>query len=281
LTSFNNKSAGGQLEHPCDVKSSKTTTEGYDSFFEDSTDVNKTISDNNISFIIILIIFEIQQFRPMNYRNLTVTFIFGICLTTLCVAQDIAVLKYKGGGDWYSNPTSLPNLISFCNTNINTKINPKPEVVEVGSSDIFQFPILHMTGHGNVFFSNEDAQNLRNYLLSGGFLHIDDNYGLEPYITKELKKVFPDKELVELPKTHEIFNIFYKFPEGLPKIHVHDGKRPQAFGVFHEGRLVLLFTYESDLGNGWEDSEVHNDPIELHETALKMGANIVKYVFEH
>jgi hypothetical protein len=217
----------------------------------------------------------------MNYRNLTVTFIFGICLTTLCVAQDIAVLKYKGGGDWYSNPTSLPNLISFCNTNINAKINPKPEVVEVGSSDIFQFPILHMTGHGNVFFSNEDAQNLRNYLLSGGFLHIDDNYGLEPYITKELKKVFPDKELVELPKTHEIFNIFYKFPEGLPKIHVHDGKRPQAFGVFHEGRLVLLFTYESDLGNGWEDSEVHNDPIELHETALKMGANIVKYVFEH
>jgi hypothetical protein len=196
-------------------------------------------------------------------------------------AQDIAVLKYKGGGDWYGNPTSLPNLISFCNSNINTKINPKPDVVETGSLDIFLYPMLHMTGHGNVFFSPEDAENLRNYLLSGGFLHIDDNYGMEPYITKELKKVFPNNELVELPKTHEIFNIAYKFPEGLPKIHVHDGKRPQAFGIFNEGRLVLLFTYESDLGNGWEDSEVHNDPIELREKALKMGANIVKYAFEH
>ncbi len=217
----------------------------------------------------------------MNYRNLTLALVFGMFLTSLCVAQDIAVLKYKGGGDWYGNPTSLPNLISFCNNNINTKINPKPEVVETGSLDIFQYPMLHMTGHGNVFFSPEDAENLRNYLLSGGFLHIDDNYGMEPYITKELKKVFPNTELVELPKTHEIFNIAYKFPEGLPKIHVHDGKRPQTFGIFHEGRLVLLFTYESDLGNGWEDAEVHNDPIEIREKALKMGANIVKYAFEH
>ncbi|WP_411039864.1 DUF4159 domain-containing protein [Subsaxibacter sp. CAU 1640] len=196
-------------------------------------------------------------------------------------AQQIAVLKYKGGGDWYSNPTSLPNLITYCNANINTKINSKPEVVEAGSIDIFQYPMLHMTGHGNVFFSDEDAENLRNYLISGGFLHIDDNYGLQPYITKELKKVFPDKELIELPKTHEIFSAVYKFPEGLPKIHEHDNKRPQAFGLFHEGRLLVLFTYESDLGNGWEDAEVHNDPIELREKALKMGANIVKYVFEH
>lgn len=206
---------------------------------------------------------------------------FFFLVSFVVSSQEIAVLKYKGGGDWYGNPTSLPNLIAFCNANINTKINPKPEVVETGSLDIFQYPMLHMTGHGNVFFSEEDAENLRNYLISGGFIHIDDNYGLQPYITKELKKVFPNQELVELPKTHEIFNVFYKFPEGLPKIHVHDGKRPQAFGIFHEGRLVLLFTYESDLGNGWEDSEVHNDPIELHETALKMGANIVKYVFEH
>ena len=217
----------------------------------------------------------------MKYRFLTVCLLFSVCLTFKSQAQDIAVLKYKGGGDWYGNPTSLPNLIAFCNSNIDTKINPKPEVVETGSLDIFQYPMLHMTGHGNVFFSDADAENLRNYLLSGGFLHIDDNYGLQPYITKELKKVFPNTELVELPKTHEIFNSFYKFPDGLPKIHVHDGKRPQAFGIIHEGRLVLLFTYESDLGNGWEDSEVHNDPIELHETALKMGANIVKYVFEH
>ena len=206
---------------------------------------------------------------------------FFFLVSFVVSSQEIAVLKYKGGGDWYGNPTSLPNLIAFCNANINTKINPKPEVVETGSLDIFQYSMLHMTGHGNVFFSEEDAENLRNYLISGGFIHIDDNYGLQPYITKELKKVFPNQELVELPKTHEIFNVFYKFPEGLPKIHVHDGKRPQAFGIFHEGRLVLLFTYESDLGNGWEDSEVHNDPIELHETALKMGANIVKYVFEH
>ncbi len=209
-----------------------------------------------------------------------VTLIFLI-LSYVVSAQEIAILKYKGGGDWYANPTSLPNLIAFCNANINTKLDAKPEVVETGSPDIFQYPMLHMTGHGNVFFSDQDAENLRNYLISGGFIHIDDNYGLQPYITKELKKVFPNQELMELPKTHEIFNVFYKFSEGLPKIHEHDGKRPQAFGLFHEGRLVVLFTYESDLGNGWEDSEVHNDPIELHEAALKMGANIVKYVFEH
>ena len=138
-----------------------------------------------------------------------------------------------------------------------------------------------MTGHGNVFFSETDAENLRNYLISGGFLHIDDNYGMEPYITKELKKVFPDKDLVELPKNHAIFNIEYKFPNGLPKIHEHDGKRPQAYGLFQENRLILLFTYESDLGDGWEDAEVHNDPADVREKALKMGANIVKYAFEN
>lgn len=220
--------------------------------------------------------------RSSFQRNVSGIFFMILALCSLITfAQDIAVLKYKGGGDWYSNPTSLPNLIAYCNSNINTKINPKPQVVETGSLDIFQYPMLHMTGHGNVFFSSEDAENLRNYLISGGFLHIDDNYGMQPYITKELKKVFPDKDLMELPKTHEIFNNQYKFPEGLPKIHVHDGKRPQAFGIFHEGRLVLLFTYESDLGNGWEDSEVHNDPEETREKALKMGANIVKYAFDN
>ena len=208
--------------------------------------------------------------------------ILCFCLCSIFgFSQDLAVLKYKGGGDWYGNPTSVPNLIAFCNANINTKINPKPETVEPSSIDIFQYPMLHMTGHGNVFFSEADAENLRNYLISGGFLHIDDNYGMQPYITKELKKVFPDKELIELPKTHEIFNIAFKFPEGLPKIHEHEGKRPQAFGIFHEGRLVLLFTFESDLGDGWEDEEVHNDPFEVREKALKMGANIVKYAFEH
>lgn len=195
--------------------------------------------------------------------------------------QELAILKYKGGGDWYSNPTALPNLITYCNNNINTRIKSKPQTVEVGSSDIFQYPFLHMTGHGNVFFSENDAENLRNYLISGGFLHIDDNYGMEPYITKELKKVFPNKDLAEIPSNHEIFNIAYKFPQGLPKIHEHDGKRPQALGIFYEDRLVLLFTFESDLGDGWEDPEVHNDPADVREKALKMGANIVKYAFEN
>lgn len=196
-------------------------------------------------------------------------------------AQDLAIVKYKGGGDWYSNPTALPNLIVYCNETINTKMNPKPQTVEVGSLDIFQFPLLHMTGHGNVFFSEEDAENLRNYLLSGGFLHIDDNYGMQPYIEKELKKVFPNKELLELPANHPIFNAAFPFPNGLPKIHEHDGKQPQAFGIFENGRLLLLFTYESDLGDGWEDPEVHNDPQDVREKALKMGANIVKYAFEN
>jgi hypothetical protein len=196
-------------------------------------------------------------------------------------SQDIAMLKYKGGGDWYSNPTALPNLVKYCNDNIGTNINENIQTVETGSVDIFQFPLLHMTGHGNVFFSEEDAQNLRNYLISGGFLHIDDNYGMEPYITKEIKKVFPNSELIEIPKNHPVFNTEYIFPNGLPKIHEHDGKAPQAFGIFYEDRLVLLFTYETDLSDGWEDQEVHNDPIDVREKALKMGANIVKYAFEN
>ena len=207
--------------------------------------------------------------------------LFFITSSLFSFSQELAILKYKGGGDWYGNPTALPNLIKFCNENINTKINLKPQTVEAGSADIFQFPLVHMTGHGNVFFSESDAENLRSYLISGGFLHIDDNYGMQPYITKELKKVFPNKELVELPASHEIFNTAYKFAKGLPKIHEHDGKRPQAFGIFNEDRLILLFTYESDLGDGWEDVEVHNDPTAVREKALKMGANIVKYAFEN
>jgi hypothetical protein len=209
---------------------------------------------------------------------LSILFIFVTCFN---YSQEIAILKYKGGGDWYSNPTAIPNLIKFCNENINTVIGERPQTVEVGSTDIFQFPYLHMTGHGNVFFSDDDAENLNNYLVSGGFLHIDDNYGMQPYITKELKKVFPNKELIELPSSHPIFNNVYNFPKGLPKIHEHDGKRPQALGIFHENRLILLFTFESDLGDGWEDAEVHNDPQDVREKALKMGANIVKYAFDN
>ncbi|WP_106794455.1 DUF4159 domain-containing protein [Aquimarina sp. Aq78] len=208
-------------------------------------------------------------------------YIFFFLITISIYGQDIAILQYKGGGDWYSNPTALPNLITFCNQNINTAISAKPKTVKPESVDIFQYPYIHMTGHGNVFFTDVDAENLRNYLLSGGFLHIDDNYGMEPYIRKELIKVFPDKELVELPVTHPLFSSKYNFPEGLPKIHEHDGKQPQALGVIHENRLVLLFTFESDLGDGWENPEVHNDPEEVRSKALKMGANIIKYAFEN
>lgn len=196
-------------------------------------------------------------------------------------AQDLAILKYKGGGDWYSNPTSLPNLIAFCNENIATAMNGKPETVAPGSIDIFQYPLIHMTGHGNVFFSDEEAENLRNYLESGGFIHIDDNYGMAEYLPKELKKIFPDQELVELPASHPIFSVAFKFPQGLPKIHEHDGNRPQALGLYANNRLVVLFTTESDLGDGWEDPEVHNDPASVRQKALQMGANIVKYAFEN
>jgi len=215
-------------------------------------------------------------------KELTAIFVFYLGISIFSVdAQELAILKYNGGGDWYSNPTALPNLIKYCNNTIDTKLKDKPETVEVGSSNIFQYPFLHMTGHGNVVFSDEEAQNLRTYLLGGGFLHIDDNYGMQPYLEKELSKVFPDKELEEIGADHSIFSQKFKFPEGLPKIHEHDGKRPQALGIVHENRLILLFTFESDLGDGWEDSSVHNDPPEVREKALQMGANIISYVFKN
>ena len=204
-----------------------------------------------------------------------------LCISMHVNAQDIAILKYKGGGDWYSNPTAMSNLIAFCNSNINTFMNEKPEVVEAGSSDIFQYPFIHMTGHGNVFFDEDDIQNLRSYLLSGGFLHIDDNYGMRPYLETALKKLFPNKQLTELSAKHPIFKTVYNFPDGLPKIHEHDGLSPKAMGLFNDNRLMLLFTYESDLGDGWEDAEVHNDPQEVRLKALQMGANIIKYAFEN
>lgn len=196
-------------------------------------------------------------------------------------AQQIALLKYKGGGDWYVNPTSLPNLIRFCNENIHTKLEAKPATVEPSSLEIFQYPFVHMTGHGNVFFDEEDVDNLRNYLVSGGFLHIDDNYGMDEYVRKEIKKLFPNEELMELPASHPVFHQTFDFPNGIPKIHEHDGKRPQALGIFYRGRLVLLYTHEVDLGDGWEDPEIHHDPQEVRMKALKMGANLVQYVFEN
>lgn len=196
-------------------------------------------------------------------------------------AQEIALLKYEGGGDWYANPTALPNLIAYCNSHIRTSIVPKPATVEPASSEIFKYPFVHMTGHGNVFFSEEAVQNLRKYLLSGGFLHADDNYGMDKYFRREVKKLFPNKKLIELPANHPIFSSVYEFKNGLPKIHVHDGKRPQAFGIFDKNRLILLYTYETDLGDGWENTEIHHDPVEKHRQALKMGANIIHYVFTH
>ncbi len=196
-------------------------------------------------------------------------------------SQEIALLKYNGGGDWYANPTSLPNLIKYSNQIINTKIKAKPATVEPSSPDLFSYPFVHMTGHGNVVFSDSDSNNLKDYLLSGGFLHIDDNYGMDQYIRKEIKKIFPNTALIEIPSNHEIFQKPFVFANGLPKIHEHDNKRPQAFGIFENNRLVLLYTYECDLGDGWEDADVNNDPKEVREKALKMGANILNYIFNN
>lgn len=207
--------------------------------------------------------------------------VFVLLFSLTSFSQEIALLKYNGGGDWYANPTSLPNLIKFCNQTIGTKIKSKNAVVTPSSPDIFSYPYVHATGHGNVVFSPSEIENLRNYLTSGGFLHIDDNYGMNEYIQKEITKLFPNNALVEIPANHPIFQKPNSFPAGIPKIHEHDGKRPQAFGVFIENRLVLLYTYETDLSDGWEDADVHNDPIEVREKALKMGANILNYIFNN
>ena len=207
--------------------------------------------------------------------------IFSFAFSLSGNTQEIALLKYSGGGDWYANPTSLPNLITFCNQKIQTRIKSKHAVVEPSSPDLFSYPFVHMTGHGNVVFNDSDILNLRNYMTSGGFLHIDDNYGMDEYIRKEIKKIFPNQDLTEIPATHAIFQKPYSFPRGMPKIHEHEGKRPQAFGIFIKSRLVLLYTYESDLGDGWEDADVHNDPFEVREKAFKMGANIIDYIFHH
>lgn len=201
----------------------------------------------------------------------------GFSFSAEAQSYKVAKLKYDGGGDWYSNETALPNLIDFCNSNFDMTINSEQAVVEVGSPELFTYPFVHMTGHGNVAFSPQEADNLRNYLISGGFLHIDDNYGMDKFIRTEMKKVFPEAEFIELPFSHEIYKIKYAFSEGLPKVHEHDGKAPQGFGIIHEGRLVCFYSYESDLGDGWEDPEVHKDPEELRLAALRMGANILLY----
>lgn len=221
----------------------------------------------------------------MNYNKIAVSvlmMILAVLTTNITSAQSsikLAKLKYSGGGDWYANKTALPNLISFCNQQMNMAISPQEDIVEVGSSELYFYPYVYLTGHGNVVFSEEEAENLRNYLISGGFLHIDDNYGLDQFIRLEMKKLFPDLEFVELPFDHPIYNQKYTFEQGLPKIHEHDGKRPQGLGIIYEGRLVCFYSYETDLGNGWEDQRIHNDPEEKRQEALKMGANIISYAF--
>lgn len=199
------------------------------------------------------------------------------------VAQDdmlkIARLKYSGGGDWYANPTSLPNLIAFSNQNLGTGLATSEEVITAASEEIYNYPFIHMTGHGNVVLNDEEAQNLRRYLLSGGFLHIDDNYGMDPFVRLALAKVFPEKELIELPFDHPLYHQKYDFNQGLPKIHEHDGKAPIGYAIMHEGRVLVYYTYECDLGDGWEDPEVHNDPETIRLKALQMGSNLIEYAF--
>lgn len=208
-------------------------------------------------------------------------FFFFIAFSFNTSAQEIAILKYNGGGDWYSNPTALPNLIEFTNTNSLTKIKKNPTFVAVGNTDILNFPIVFMTGHGNVFFSDDEAKNLRNYLISGGFLHISDNYGLDKFIRREIKKVFPELQFQEIPRNHPIYNQTFTFKNGIPKIHEHDKKRPQGFGLFYQGRLICFYDFESDLSDGWEDAIVHNNSKDVREKALKMGSNIIEYAFKH
>jgi hypothetical protein len=203
------------------------------------------------------------------------------CFFNMVSAQDVAILKYNGGGDWYSNPTAVPNLVTFANTTIKTNISKNPQAVAVGSADVFNFPLLFMTGHGNILFSDDEVENLRNYLISGGFLHISDNYGFDKFIRKEIKKVFPVLDFKEIPSNHPIYNQTFKFPNGMPKIHEHDKKPPQGFGIFYEGRLVIFYDYETDLSDGWEDEMIHNNPKSVREKALKMGANIIEYAFKN
>ncbi len=218
-------------------------------------------------------------------KNLKYGLIVAVLMfcTFLTNAQNmkLALLVYNGGGDWYANPTSLKNLAIFCNQQLHTNFDTRQAEVEVGSPDIFNYPFIHMTGHGRWALSDAEAQNLRKYLEGGGFLHIDDNYGLDPYVRPALKQVFPELELVELPFSHPIYHQKYAFTNGLPKIHEHDGKPPKGYGLIYKGRLVCFYSYETDLGDGWEDFDVHRDPPEKHLAALQMGANLVQYVFNN
>jgi len=220
----------------------------------------------------------IMWFKSL-YTYLTLFFVV-VTLSGLAQSFQIGLLKYGGGGDWYANlETSLPNLIKFCNKELKTTINPEQAIIEAGSTDIFKYPFVHMTGHGNVIFNQQEADNLRKYLIAGGFLHISDNYGMDPYIRPQMKKVFPELDFVELPFTHPIYQQKFSFPNGLPKIHEHDSKPPRGYGLIYQGRLVCFYDFECDLGDGWESAEVHNNSEETRLKALRMGANIISYAF--
>jgi len=207
--------------------------------------------------------------------------VYIICLiSSACLAQhsyQLAVLKYQGGGDWYSNPSSLKNLAMFCNNNLNMNIQEDYAIVEPNNQNIFEYPYIYMTGHGNVLFSKSDIENLRKYLKGGGFLHIDDNYGMDQYVRSEMKKVFPELNFLELPNNHPIYHNIYEFNNGLPKIHEHDNKPAQGLALIYNNKIICYYSYESDLGDGWEDISVHKDPEYIREKALKMGANIISY----
>lgn len=212
-------------------------------------------------------------------RFIDAGFLLLIFLTAFTVpSYKLAKLKYNGGGDWYANRTALPNLIQYCNKNLGTNFDAEESVVEVGSTDLFNYPFVYMTGHGNVLFSDQEAQNLRKYLVGGGFLHIDDNYGMDKFVRPQMKKVFPELNFAELPANHAIYNQKFKFVGGLPKIHEHDGKKPEGLALIYKGRVVCYYTYETDLGNGWEDTGTYaEDSPQVREKALKMGANLVQY----
>ncbi len=222
----------------------------------------------------------------MNIKKILPILALSVFLLSFVVANNsgggtlkFGLLKYKGGGDWYANPTSLPNLIKYCNQELGMNVAEDPVTIESGSPELFNVPFIHMTGHGNFTFSSDEAQNMRLYLLSGGFLHIDDNYGLDPFVRPTMKKVFPELDFIELPYSHAVYHQKFDFQNGLPKIHEHDGKAPHGYGLIYEGRLICFYSYECDLGDGWEDPEVHHDPPAVRQNALQMGANLVQYVF--
>jgi len=225
-----------------------------------------TKTNNTILIIFLIILMSIQLFSQEKdyYGKFT-----------------IARLKYGGGGDWYSDQSSIPNLLEFINENIPINAYSKDKHISIMDNNFFAYPYIYMTGHGNIKFTDTEILRLRKYLTTGGFLHADDNYGMDKSFRREIKRVFPNIDLVEIPYSHPIFHMIYKFPNGLPKIHEHDNKQPVGLGIFVENRLVVFYSYESDLGDGWESQNVHNDPEEKRLEALKMGANIIMYSLTH